>query len=162
MFRVLLVFVVFVTNIVGQKCTCTDDSTCRVWGDPHLESFYGFKKRVNVIDDVPLNIYTYGDFSITATTFGKDLMDEIKFGDLYIWHKSDCDNNKKLLPIKTFEFPDGSYVICTVRCAKSGRRKNKKIHLNLVIQKFIETDSFVSFKEYETKIPSNGVCTHLL
>jgi outer membrane receptor for ferrienterochelin and colicin len=154
--EIFTLFVLFVIS-TGQECQCSDKSNCRLWGDPHLESFYGVKKKIDVNDEKFMNIYNYENFNITATTFGKDFMDEITFGADYVWHKRDCKNSKTVLPIQTYIFTDGSYVVGTVLCSKS---KNKKtVHLNFNLLKFIETEAFVTFKDHETKIKSGGLCT---
>ena len=138
---------------IQTTCECFSRAVCTVWGDPHLDSFYGVKDKVEVVKGVPLNIYTNNGFNITATTFGRDLMDSISFGHVYYWHKSHCKKKKnKKLQTHVHAFDDGSTLEAYAYCKKY----RKKVHLNLHLTRIVPSQDFNLF-EIESK--SNGVCT---
>ena len=139
---------------IRTTCDCRTTAECRVWGDPHINSFYGCKKRVKVKKGDLLDIYSYKGFKIQATTFGRDLMDNITFGNEFYWHKEDCNNRKKDLSTRTHQFEDGSIITAHVYCNKQKRRKGST-HINIHITKVAQTEYF---SDNEIEAGSTGVC----
>lgn len=132
--------------------SCSDSATCTLIGDPHLRSFYGRKQFIKVKDDEIINVYTLGDFVVDATTYHKDVMNRISFGN-YVWHKLDCKNKTTILEKQNHIFPNGDSIEGIATCHKY---KNK-MHLNLKLIKYVSSTDGLSFEELEKK--STGVCT---
>lgn len=143
-----------INGATDATCTCQTSSNCWLVGDPHLKSFYNHYDQVAPPDDMKLNIYTYEGFAVTCTTYSRDLMDNIHWGDNFEWHISDCNGKEKWLEPKEHTFRDGSTLTAKVKC----RIKNKKIHINLLLTKSTSLTEAIGFDAYESKLNSTGVC----
>lgn len=156
MYKQLFLLATSLVSLVNSQFTCTQVCTqsikCTLKGDPHLNSFFGVKKFISVDDDEIINIYTSGDFIIDATTYHRDIMDRISFGN-YVWHKRDCKKNIKFLDTQVHTFPNGDTIEGTVKCS---RFKGKK-HLDLVLIKSVNMNENQLINEVEAN--NTGVCT---
>ena len=141
-----------------SQCSCATSSNCWLVGDPHLKSFYNKYEQVAPDQGDKLNIYTLDGFEITCTTYGRDLMDNIHFGNSHEWHIDDCNGREGWLEEKTHTYSDGSTITAKVYCKKS--RRGKKMHINLLLVKSVELQEAMSFEDYESFIESTGVCTN--
>jgi len=136
-----------------SDCGCAAISNCWLVGDPHVKSFYG--KHSQVSGKNGLDIYTHENFSITCTTYGRDVMDYIKFGHVHEWHVEDCNGQPGFLPSKSHTYSDGSVITAQVYCEK---RKRQKIHINLLVKKTTILKHEATFEEHESTLASSGVC----
>ena len=112
-------------------CTCATVSNCWLVGDPHLKSFHNHYDQVSPAPNQRLNIYSHDGFDITCSTYSRDLMDHIKFGDIHEWHIDDCQGRQGWLPHKEYTYSDGSTIKARVYCRKS----RNKMHINLLLTK---------------------------
>lgn len=153
MARGLRIFGDQASHFERSDCGCAAISNCWLVGDPHVKSFYG--KHSQVSGKNGLNIYTHDGFSITCTTYGRDVMDYIKFGHVHEWRVGDCKGQTGFLPSKSHTYKDGSVITAQVYCEK---RKRQKIHINLLVKKTTILKHETTFEEHEATLPSTGVC----
>lgn len=143
-------------DAVDAKCSCTTSSNCWLVGDPHLKSFYNRYEKISYPVGEEFDIYTHEDFPIRATTYGPDLMDNIKFGPDTEWHISDCKKqgwiDKK---VHRHTYFDGSTIEAKVYCKKA----KGKMHINILLTKKVPLKEAMSFDDYESVIGSTGECT---
>jgi hypothetical protein len=141
-------------EIADSVCEYKTSSNCFLVGDPHLKSFHDYYDQVSADDSGFLNIYTYDGFKINCTTYSRDLMDNIHWGDEYEWHIDDCKNKQIWLPSKQHVYSDGSIITAKVKC----RGAKNKMHINLLLEKTITSVDPMSFDEYEFGIYATGAC----
>jgi hypothetical protein len=142
--------------LAESECKCFTAANCWLVGDPHLKSFFNIYDKVLVPGNGNIEIYQHEGFIIEATTYGKDWIDEIRFGTKHIYHMNDCNDKIGWLPEKSHTYEDGSTIQAKVYCRKKGRN----MHINLLLKKIVELDEQMSFQDWEQIISSTGVCTY--
>ena len=136
---------------------CQRRLNCWLVGDPHLKSFYDVYDQVGPPESGILDIYSRDGFHINCTTYSRDLMDNIHFGDEHEWHIDDCKGKQGWLPSLTHQYADGSSIEARVYCRKS--RRGKKMHINLLLLKSMVLPNGVSTDDDDLFAGSTGVCT---
>lgn len=141
-------------NIENAQCSCAISANCWLVGDPHLKSFYNRYEKISYPLGQEFDIYTHEEFSINATTYGPDLMDNINFGSKQ-FHIDDCDGQGWIDDkIHKHTYSDESTIEARVYCKKA----KGKMHINILLTKFIPLDESLSFEDHETLIGSSGEC----
>jgi len=154
-------------NVPSMKCDCS--AKCSVWGDPHIETFYGIKKLLAPGDSI--DIYEANGFSVTAKVNKEKYMEEIYVNgkSKQVFRLSDCpgvkgrnlrSNGGKVLGKFEMNVKNGK-VKGTVFCNKE--TEGKKKGTPMLNFDFTKTDndatSAKDFHTMEQNQHAKGVCT---
>jgi hypothetical protein len=154
-------------NAPSMKCDCF--AKCSVWGDPHIESFYGVEKLLAPGDSI--DIYEANGFSVKAKVNKEKYMEEIYVNgkSKQVFRLSECpgvkgrnlrSNGGKVLGKFEMNVKNGS-VKGTVFCNKEteGKKKGTPM-LNFDFTKTDhDTTSAKDFHTMEQNQHAKGVCT---
>lgn len=153
-------------KVPTMHCECS--AHCSVWGDPHVESFYGVDKLLPVSKNSEITLYEIkGGFKVQAKVNDKKYMEEITVqGKTYALGQCGgkgrslrADGGKVLdtFDVKVRNGKVSGKVLCQTE--KRGKMKGQRM-LNVELTKTdSDMDSISDFKAMEKKQNAKGVCT---
>ena len=136
-------------------CGCT--AVCKLQGDPHLDSFYGFHAKLKDTGSA-LNMYKDDALSVDAELGDTWYIQKLTVGTHKTYSVEGCSETATQLPSITVPANGGSITI-DVACKLPGNRKLRKLgwHLDVTVSKLDSGRG--SFPDQERAVGPTGVCT---